>query len=203
LKHQTELSFASRTFRVLIGLCRVRPLPGLPTAPRRVGPRRSPSSGRRRSCACTTPGSAANGTGCPGAGSAPAVPSCLGRSERSSVGWPPRTPGVRPASTGNHFASASTSPSGASRDTCAPCLARRGPTPPGGRPCNLNPDCRPRPAEFRRHGRQQPRIGSKRKRMPMAGDSPEPGRGLREAPYRPSCASAARIGAPEMLMSPW
>jgi putative transposase len=29
---------------------------------------------------------------------------CLSRSERSSGGWPPRTPGARPASTGNCFA---------------------------------------------------------------------------------------------------
>jgi hypothetical protein len=40
-------------------------------------------------------------------------------------------PGARPVSTGNCFASASTSPSAASPDTCVLCHAHREPTPPG------------------------------------------------------------------------
>jgi len=78
-------------------------------------------------------GSASTGTGCPGAERTPAARPCLKRSDPSSGGWPPRTPGARPASTGNCFASASMSQSAASPDTCVPCLEHREPTPPGRR----------------------------------------------------------------------
>ena len=98
-----------------------------------VGPGSSRLSGRARSCAGIAPGSASTGTGCPDEQSVPAVLPCLGKSEHSSGGWPPRIPGARPASTESCCASASTSPSAASPDTCAHYPAHRGPTPPGGR----------------------------------------------------------------------
>ena len=53
-------------------------------------------------------------------------PPCRARSEHSSGGWPPRTPGARPASTESCCASASTSPSAAFPGTSVPCPGLEG-----------------------------------------------------------------------------